>query len=90
MLKNNSTDCYIEGQCEDDVWLKHMTFAMRVTRSYTPARALGNTGLNPFLGPSCRVKKSPSSRRIGPLGSFVLVVVEHDVCLMSGYLTHVS
>ena len=61
MLKNNSTDCYIEEQCEDHVWLKHMTFAMRVTR------ALGNTGLNPFLGPSCRVKKSPSSRRIGPL-----------------------
>ena len=28
MLKNNSTDCYIEGQCEDHVWLKHMTYAM--------------------------------------------------------------
>ena len=33
MLKNNSADCYIEGQCEDHVWLKHMTFTMRVTRS---------------------------------------------------------
>ena len=33
MLKNNSTDCYIERQCEDHVRLKHMTFAMRVTRS---------------------------------------------------------
>ena len=33
MLKNNSTDCYNEGQCEVHVWLKHMTFAMRVIRS---------------------------------------------------------
>ena len=33
MLKNNSTDCYIEVQCEDHLWLKHMSFAMRVTRS---------------------------------------------------------
>ena len=23
MLKNNSINCYIEGQCEDHVWLKH-------------------------------------------------------------------
>ena len=66
MLKNNSTDCYIEGQCEDHVWLKHMTFAMPWQGQYAPTRALGNTGLSPFLGPSCRVKKSPSSRRIGP------------------------
>ena len=44
-------------------------------------RALGNTGLNPFLGHSCRVKKSPSSRRIGPLGSFVPAVFGRDVCL---------
>ena len=55
-----------------------------------PARALGNTGMNPFLGPSCRVKKSPSSRRIGPLGSFVPAVFGRDVYLMSGYLSHVS
>ena len=94
MLKNNS-DCYIEGQCEDYVWLKHMTFAMRVTRSNTPARALGNTGLkskkisndqqliqsDPFLGPFCRVKKSPSSRRIGPLGS-IPAVFGRDICLI--------
>ena len=33
LLKNNSTDCYIEGQCEDHVWLKHMTFAMHVSGS---------------------------------------------------------
>ena len=33
MWKNNSTDCCIEGQCDDHVWLKHMTFAMRLTRS---------------------------------------------------------
>ena len=32
MLKNNFTDCYIEGQCEDHLSLNHMTFAMRVTR----------------------------------------------------------
>ena len=57
VLKNNSTDCYIEGQCEDQcAW----------QGQYAPARALGNTGLSPFLGPSCRVR-SPSSRRIGPL-----------------------
>ena len=55
---------------------------------YALARALGNTGLNPFLGPSCRVKKSPSSRRIGPLGSVVPAVFGHDVCLMSGSLSH--
>ena len=54
------------------------------------ARALGNTGLNPFLGPSCRVKKSPSSRLVGPLGSFVPAVFGRDVCLMSGSLSHVS
>ena len=90
VLKNNSTDCYIEGQCEDHVWLKHMTFAMRVTSQYNPARALDNTGLNPFLGPFCRVKKSPSSRRIGPLGSFVPAVFGRDVCLMSWSLSHVS
>ena len=90
MLKNISTDCHIERQCEDHVWLKHMTSAMRVTNQYAPARALCNTGLNPFLGPSCRVKKSPSSRRIGPLGSFVPAVFGRDVCLMSGSLSHVS
>ena len=45
-----------------------------MTNQYAPARALGNTGLNPFLGPSCRVKKSPSSRLIGPLGSSVPAV----------------
>ena len=33
MLKNISTDCYTERQCEDHVWLKHMTSAMRVTKS---------------------------------------------------------
>ena len=32
MLKNNSTDCYIEGQCEDHVWLKHMTFVVNAER----------------------------------------------------------
>ena len=48
------------------------------------------TGLNPFLGPSCRVKKLSSSRRIGPLGSFVPAVFGRDVCLMSGSLSHVS
>ena len=53
-------------------------------------RALGNTGLNPFLGPSCRVKKSPLSRHICPLGSFVPAVFGRDVSLMSGSLTHVS
>ena len=41
MLKNNSTDCYIEGQCEDHVWLKHMTFAMRVTRSICSCKGSG-------------------------------------------------
>ena len=85
MLKNITIDCYIERQ-----WLKHMTSALRVTSQYAPARALGNTGLNPFLGPSCRVKKSPSSRLIGPLGSFVPAVFGRGVCLMSGSLSHVS
>ena len=33
MLKNITTDCYIERQCEDHVWLKHMTSALRVTKS---------------------------------------------------------
>ena len=33
MLKNISADCYIERQCEDHVWLKRMTSAMRVTKS---------------------------------------------------------
>ena len=33
MLKNISTDCYTERQYEDHVWLKHMTSAMRVTKS---------------------------------------------------------
>ena len=41
MLKNSSTDCYIEGQCEDHVWLKHMTFAMRVTRSVCSCKGSG-------------------------------------------------
>ena len=41
MLKNNSTDWYIEGQCEDHVWLKHMTFAMRVTRSISSCKGSG-------------------------------------------------
>ena len=40
-LKNNSTDCYIEGQCEDHVWLKHMTFAMRVTMSVCSCKGSG-------------------------------------------------
>ena len=53
-------------------------------------RSLGNIGLNPFLGPSYRVKKSPSSRRIGPLRSFVPAVFGRDVCLMSGSLSHVN
>ena len=54
------------------------------------AEALGITGLNPFLGPSCRVKKSPSPRRTGPLGSFVPAVFGRDVCLLSESLSHVS
>ena len=33
MLKNITTECYIERQCEDHVWLKHMTSALRVTKS---------------------------------------------------------
>ena len=41
MLKNISTDCYIQGQCEDHVWLKHMTFAMRVTRSICSCKGSG-------------------------------------------------
>ena len=41
MLKNNSTDCYIEGQCEDHVWLKHMNFAMRVTRPRCSCKGSG-------------------------------------------------
>ena len=41
MLKNNSTDCYIEGQGEDHVWLKHMTFAMRVTKSVCSYKGSG-------------------------------------------------
>ena len=41
MLKNNSTDCYIEAQCEDHVCLKHMTFAMRVTRSICSFKGSG-------------------------------------------------
>ena len=41
MLKNYSIDCYIEGQCEDHVWLKHMTFAMRVTRSICSCKGSG-------------------------------------------------
>ena len=41
MLKNNSADCYIEGQCEDHVWLKHTTFAMRVTRSICSFKGSG-------------------------------------------------
>ena len=41
MLKNNSTDCYIEGQWEYHVWLKHMTFAMRVTRSIGSCKGSG-------------------------------------------------
>ena len=41
MLKNNSTDYYIEGQCEDHVWLKHMAFAMRVTRSICSCKGSG-------------------------------------------------
>ena len=57
---------------------------------YAPARALGNTVLNHLLGPSCRVKKSPSTPRIGPLGSFVPAVFSRDVCLMSGSLSYVS
>ena len=41
MLKNNTTDCYIEGQCEDHVWLKHMAFAMLVTRSICSCKGSG-------------------------------------------------
>ena len=41
LLKNNFTDCYIEGQCEDHVWLKHMAFAMRVTRSICSCKGSG-------------------------------------------------
>ena len=41
ILKINSTDCCIEGQCEDHVWLKHMTFAMRVTRSVCSCKGSG-------------------------------------------------
>ena len=41
MMKNNFTDCYIEGQCEDRVWLKHMTFAMRLTRSICSCKGSG-------------------------------------------------
>ena len=54
------------------------------------AGALGNTCLNPFLGPSCSAMNSPSARRIGPLGSFVPAVFGRDVCLMCGSLLHVS
>ena len=41
MLKNNSTDCYIEGQCEDHVWLKTIPFTMRVTRSICSCKGSG-------------------------------------------------
>ena len=43
MLKNNSTDCYIEGQCEDHVWLKHDFRNARdqVTRSICSCKGSG-------------------------------------------------
>ena len=81
ILKDN-----VKTMCGLNTWLSQCAWQGQ----YAPARALGNTGLNPFLGPSCRVKKSPSSRRTGPLRSLVPAVFGRDVCLLSGSLSHVS
>ena len=87
MLKNDSTDCYFEGQCEDHVWLKHMTFAMRMTRSIYSCKDSGSYWTEPFPRTLLQgKKKAPSSRCIGPLGSFVPAVFGRDVCSMSGSL----
>ena len=77
-----------EGQCEDQVWLKHRTFAMLLRRSWDGT--LGHIDLGPILGPSYRLENSPSDWHVDPIGSLVPAAFGHDVCLMSGYLSCVS
>ena len=65
-----------ERQCEDQVWLKHRTFAMLLTRSLCSCKDLGKINWAPY-----RVENSPSDRRVDPVCSLVPAAFDHDVSL---------
>ena len=50
------------GSGTSGLWQLRQSRSVEAESQYAPARALGNTGLNPFLGPSCMGKKLPSFR----------------------------
>ena len=54
------SDCYIEGQCEDQVWLKWLSQCVWQGQ-YAPARAQGNTRLKPLAGLRSRLRLDVSA-----------------------------